>query len=320
MAVNPKSDSLARFISPDALLREMVSTHSVVKQLGKASRTTYFNDDGSVKSRAYDFNGLVPDGLPSRVIFDVEGNVVYPERSTVIEKRLRVLPTAKITRDMDYDDEFKHHKSSEVHLYMPQGSEMYRLENFIIRRFFKRDSIRPVLIHGPGVDVSHKEFLGALAFMRGNYGADTFTLHPLREDYGTARAKLEEYHKDIVNMGVRIAYENMDATDRWLRFPQEIVEMNLPNIGLTLDTSHLPKDTDLSDLLDQIFDKLWVVHLSNQRGKNKHLPYRDGEMNLSAFVSQLKSNGFKGSIVLEYNPQYEDKCADDLMRLKDMLF
>ncbi|MBT4540571.1 sugar phosphate isomerase/epimerase [Candidatus Woesearchaeota archaeon] len=308
-----------RFKSIDTFPLDMVEGKNESRKLGKASETVFFNEDGSVKSISYDFDKLVPKGFQSRVLFDANGDVIHPIKSTEIEEKLRVLSTGKISRNMDYDFEFDAHKGEDVHIYMPQGKEMYGLEHYIIRRFLDEDNINPTLIHGPGVDVTHREFLGALAFMKGNYGADTITLHPLKGDYGIVKEKLEACHDDIARLGVKIAYENMDAKDRWLTFPQEIVQMDLPNIGLTLDTSHLSSDTDLSALLDQVFEKLLVVHLSNQSGGKKHLPYNSGEMNLPGFLSALKSNGYKGSVVLEYRDQYQDQVNDDIKRVQDLL-
>jgi len=106
--------------------------------------------------------------------------------------------------------------------------------------------------------------------------------------------------------GVIIAVENMPAhrigpfrlNGHWLNTPQEMKV--LPHI--TLDTTHLGTwGYELLAVYEQLKDQVAHVHLSNFNGK-EHRLLDDGHLPLAQFLERLGTDGYKGIISLESNP------------------
>lgn len=293
----------------------------VERHLGDIVEKCSYNQTNDLVGTCYDFSRITSIATPNScyVIFDNNGNVIYPIKSEAktCSRQVKILPSRKIKLNINFDKEFEALKGQQFHLIMPRQREMYMLDHEILRSFMAEYDINVGLVHGPGADIFHSDFIGAVAFIRGNYGVDTITLHPSKGDYTNAKILFEKEQEAITRLGVKLAYENMDANDRWLSYPEQITDMNLPFMGLTLDLSHLPVDTDLVSLVDKVFGKLDVVHLSNQRAGETHLPYRKGTMNVQGFLDALKANGYNGYIVLEYGQGHQEQREEDFKRLQD---
>ncbi|MBI4453192.1 sugar phosphate isomerase/epimerase [Candidatus Woesearchaeota archaeon] len=293
----------------------------VERHLGNIVEKCSYNQGNDLVNTCYDFSNITSIATPNScyVIFDNKGNVIYPIKSEVKtgSRQVKILPTRKIRLNIDFDKEFEDLKGQQVHLIMPRQREMYMIEHEILRNFLGEYDVNVGLVHGPGTDIFHPDFIGAVAFIKGNYGVDTITLHPSEGDYTNAKTLFEQEQEAITRLGVKLAYENMEANDRWLSYPEQITDMNLPFIGLTLDLSHLPANTDIVALVDRVFGKLDVVHLSNQGAGKTHIPYRQGTMNVHGFLYALKANGYKGYIVLEYGQGHHEQREDDLKRVQD---
>ncbi|MBS3137745.1 sugar phosphate isomerase/epimerase [Candidatus Woesearchaeota archaeon] len=287
------------------------------RKLPNALETIIYSQDNTINFVKYNFS---VDGNNSdiAVIFNGKGNVIYPiATNPSLRRKSKVLANRRIGLDLDYYKTFNDLKGESVHLLLPRERELYQIEHKVLRKYFKEDGIDVRLVHAPYIDVQKDEFLGVIAYIRGNYGVDTITLHPAK---GTVSVINEYFEKNKVFpcLGVRLAFENLDVTDdRWLNYPEQIMDISSPQVGLTLDVSHLNQDSDLFDLVERIFQKLFVVQISNKSGNRKDLPYREGEMNVQGLLSVLKSNGYNGDLVLEYAPEFKEQEIDDLKRLQD---
>jgi sugar phosphate isomerase/epimerase len=71
-------------------------------------------------------------------------------------------------------------------------------------------------------------------------------------------------------------------------------------------------------LEERIFPKLRVVHLNNRTSKHTDLPYRKGSLPVKNFLQALKSDGYKGYIVMQYAPEFKEKEIDDVLRVREL--
>jgi sugar phosphate isomerase/epimerase len=273
----------------------------------------HFNELGELFNISYKFDQVESYFRPSSVDFNTEGQVTYPIQSSERVNGIEVLESRTIYPDIN----LKNLSNQSVQIITSKKNALFQPDYNHIRRVLKNRDLTTPLVHGPDSDIFHNDFLGVLAWIRGNYGCDTITLHPTRGEFYRAIELFNENRDDIDALGVNLSYENVDAKNRWFNSPDELIQVDLPFISSTLDISHLPHDVDLMSLEERIFPKLRVVHLNNRTSKNKDLPYREGSLPVPEFLSALKSDGYKGYIVMQYAPEFKEKERDDLERLRD---
>lgn len=92
------------------------------------------------------------------------------------------------------------------------------------------------------------------------------------------------------------------------------------------DFSHVHlNQEDTLKFLDANLDLIKIFHVSNRsqeyRRNSVHLPieHKEGDLNFREIFSFLKQKNYSGSIVLEYLPQYHEKMAGDIVKIKDYL-
>ncbi len=305
--------------------------HEKVDGSGKVLQTTDFrysknflsavtsDSEGKVKSRHYDlFGDKLSWYSPTRVIFDSDGQVVYPIKTKPEPKKLKVMAARKVSPDMDFYENFKDLEGQEIQLDLPRRKDMLYIDNEKLRKTFKDLGITVKLMHGPDMDIFQEDFAAMLGWVRGNYGIDTMVLHPWRGDFENATALFEEKRDELGGLGLKLSYENLsNATDRWIKNPEDVMKVEPPFITTTLDISHLHPTTDLMSLEEKLFPRLDVVHLSNVDGCKRHVPYREGTFPTQEFLGALRSKGYKGYIVLEYTPEHKDKLLTDLHKVRE---
>jgi sugar phosphate isomerase/epimerase len=311
-----------RFIYEDGklILKEKLDSSGLVTE-----RTAYNHVRDFIHARHFDHRNRITNvsyqlnvpGKEAKVVFDTRGQVISPIQTQPETPELEVMVSLRL--DPDFEESARQVAGQNIQLYLPRLRELYGLDNNRIRGILSDLEIGVSVIHSPAIDVTRDDFVANLAWMRGNYGADTLVLHPQRGSYGVAKAQLEAKGQEIREIGVDIAYENLDTNERWLTDPRQIVEMGLPYVSSTLDLSHLPASTDLIALTDQIFEKLSVVHLSNQSGAEKHMPYRQGSMPVEEFLRMLRDRKYTGRIVLEYKKEYREEELRDVDRVRALL-
>lgn len=103
--------------------------------------------------------------------------------------------------------------------------------------------------------------------------------------------------KALEGSGIRIAVEN---TDGFMEHEKRAIEFLLESkvFGLTLDIghSHAAKDMDLP-FFDRHKDKLLHMHAHDAKGKQNHLAFGDGEIDLQERLGRAKAAGAR--VVLE---------------------
>ena len=306
-----------------------LTKHEKVDANGHTLKTTTFrpyknaisasqhNENGELENTSYEFPKVSFE--PKRVIFDDKGQVVYPITTELKPEKLRVLEARSIGPSTDLYGALSGLEGQEIQLNLPRRRDLYRVDNAELRKALSDRGIKVALVHGPDVDVFHEDFVPCLAWIRGNYGVDTATLHPARGDYTQAMSLFTEKQAEIARFGMDLAYENLDANGRWLSYPGQLAEAELPFLKETLDLSHLDDRTDLIALEERLFEGLRVVHVSNVRGGEKHLPFREGSLHVDDFLRALKADGYKGSVVLEYAPEHRHKIQEDKERVMELL-
>jgi sugar phosphate isomerase/epimerase len=111
-----------------------------------------------------------------------------------------------------------------------------------------------------------------------------------------------------------------------LRSPLEIIEfcIRYPNhISFCLDTSHTEKVWFDHRIINYILTYTDVIHLSNRNKseRKQHMPFNTGkgDLNLMAFVNNLKFIKWRGDLVLEYMQEYSNKKLKNYRFLKEHL-
>lgn len=251
-----------------------------------------------------------------KVLFDTNGNVIYPVKTKPSPEKVEVLARVTLHKDLGTDHFLDSLAGQNVELYLPRSREFFSFDHRNLMREINKRSITPSVAHSYHMDVTDPDFLGNIAWIRGNYGVGVITIHPSTNNYAAVMGALHAKADDIQAIGAKLSFENLEANDRWLKYPEQIMDMGLPFVSCTLDLSHLPAATDLEGLADRLAQYISVVHLSNQSGGKTHLPYRKGEMHIEEFLQRLKSNGFTGKFVLEYSPGHTEEKREDARRIR----
>ena len=146
---------------------------------------------------------------------------------------------------------------------------------------------------------------------------------PYRWQVGYRRWLDEQLPQLSAHTGVTVAVENMfpvrfrGERGVTLHASQQIEELErFPNA--VLDTSHAAvSGLDLEKTARRLGDRLAHVHLSNNAGKgwDSHLPVDRGVLDLAAFLRDLTSWGFAGTISLELDLRQQQANEETLLRL-----
>lgn len=110
-----------------------------------------------------------------------------------------------------------------------------------------------------------------------------------------------------------------------LRSPLDIMEycIRFNTFTMCIDTSHIEEIWFDYKIMSKLLQYTSVIHLSNRaKGISQHMPFnsQDGELNLVAFVKDLKKRYFwEGTIILEYMHTYQDKIRKNCEYVKRLV-
>lgn len=103
---------------------------------------------------------------------------------------------------------------------------------------------------------------------------------------------------------------------------EKCIQFDTDRVKVCLDTSHTEDHWFNPQIMQFILKHVSVIHLSNRIGKGAHRPFniQDGDLNLVGFVKELKHRyHWKGDIVLEYMPEYQEKLFKNHDYLKRLI-
>jgi sugar phosphate isomerase/epimerase len=156
-------------------------------------------------------------------------------------------------------------------------------------------------------------------------GASVVTFHPSSIEGEMSQSKerwvsLEETLQDISGYAddrdVKVAIENFPCPFfgcNPLELYNRISNLNLPNVGMTLDIGHAFCGGHLPGILCQLGDKVFSVHASDNRGRvDEHLTPGQGYVPWDEIISGLRQMEYDGPIVIEVRDgrQMSQICHD----------
>jgi sugar phosphate isomerase/epimerase len=130
----------------------------------------------------------------------------------------------------------------------------------------------------------------------------------------------------LAQAGITLCWETFAGRRRFLSGIEGIAAFcrGKPYHAACYDTSHLykPQAEVLADVTDYV-DCIRCFHLSNrgtQEGQ-QHLPLRDsqGVLDFEEVVTAIAESGFRGSLTLEYLPQFHDQLVTDALWVQTVL-
>jgi len=203
---------------------------------------------------------------------------------------------------------------------------IYKYEEFLESnlKILHENNINVNVVHLP-LDTLKKDQYEMIEFMnalRYKIGVKKFVIHPNKtiksfvEYWMSFQAKDPTYQLCIENFQWRMKKE--------LKSPLEILEycITYPNhIKMCLDTSHTEEIWLDHKILNTLLRYVSVIHLSNRQGKKQHMPFNSskGDLNLMAFVNNLKFVKWSGDIVLEYMPEHQHKLFKNYQFLREIM-
>ena len=116
---------------------------------------------------------------------------------------------------------------------------------------------------------------------------------------------IRELHKTAVDLGLKIAMENLPEKYNFLMktpedFTQFYAETGLDGIGIVLDTGHANLEGQIQPFLEKLPKKIAHVHVSDNHGvTDEHLGLGDGSIDWVHFVKMLKATSFSGTVLTE---------------------
>jgi sugar phosphate isomerase/epimerase len=151
--------------------------------------------------------------------------------------------------------------------------------------------------------------------------------HLSRQDRDRARSDLAEFLKslsgELSESSVTLSIETYPEKNRVPSGTPEMLDFlsNLdPSYQIAYDTSHTEGDTDsvVKDIVRSI-QEINVFHFSNRCKDERHMPIfsSKGDLNFTSIINAIKSTGFSGMIILEYQPKkYRMLLERDLEMLR----
>ena len=209
-------------------------------------------------------------------------------------------------------------KNTAIQLSFFQKRDFFQTDHEHVKEICTSFNISIQTVHAPTVDVLNHDFMNIMEAIRNIYNINLITIHPQKGDSILAMAKLEEYANAIEDLGITLAYENFPSSvgrRKWICLPGEMyLKFELPFLRLTFDASHLDSPKDCIEEFDSVADKVAIVHLSDNDGKNQHQPLGTGNVPCRQFIRHLKDMDFQGPVVIEYMPEYQDKLIEDVRK------
>jgi len=214
-------------------------------------------------------------------------------------------------------------KDISIQLAFFQRRDFLKIDHNFIKQICNSINIEIPTVHAPTTDIFDVDFLETLKLIKEIYKIRVISIHPQKGDLSLALAKLEEYSSQIKDLNLILAYENFPSKverRKWINSPADMYsKFNLPFLKLTFDTSHLDEPSNCIKEIERVYDKVAIVHLSDNNSKRQHLPLGEGLVPYEEFLRYLKEKGFKGFVVLEYLPEFQDRLIEDLRRVSKFL-
>jgi len=162
--------------------------------------------------------------------------------------------------------------------------------------------------------------------LAGNIGASTITIHP---DSMTNKVSGEMREIGLTSSLIQIndlgkRYNTMVGIETEWDMPL-IERLDLPNVGITIDTGHLHFDNgkafepygSLGGMIKRFYKKIIHLHLHDYDGQLDHIAIGRGNIDFADIIEALCAVQFGGSLCLEINPDREPPEA--ICRSRDYL-
>jgi hypothetical protein len=195
----------------------------------------------------------------------------------------------------------------------------FKFDHKNLIEIFEKADIAIESIHAPTIDVfEEKLFYDMLVIIRDIYKTGNITIHPKPGNYFSGMKLLKKYNEVWDDYLVALMYENFDSSKKnrgWLPNAKMIASLPFPNpvTGLTYDTSHVNIGTNIVDDFSNFYNKLYMIHLSNKKKGQNHLPIFEGDHDLKPVLQWLKKK-YRMYVVLEYHDN-DTKLIEDYHRL-----
>ena len=230
---------------------------------------------------------------------------------------------AKIVRHNSDEESFEFFSGMKVQLVFGRRG-FYEIDHKKTLSFLNKFDITPISIHYPSSFTVDDLFIDNIKMLRDAYHQTLFTLHPKFDSLDHAVSALRAKEKEISELGVILAYENMPGPKgAWCCYPQLVSSFGFPFTRLTFDTTHLEQRMDDVQEISALIDKTAIIHLSNviyDNGARKtHLPFDKGERDLVRFLKFIKEQNYDGQTILEYAPTTASYVRDDVKQVEEML-
>ncbi|MCP4642529.1 MAG: sugar phosphate isomerase/epimerase [bacterium] len=154
---------------------------------------------------------------------------------------------------------------------------------------------------GPDAAANRTKFAFAKAL-----GIQVLTADPTPDSFGNLDALTEEF-------GVKIAIHNHGPGARYDKVDDVLtaVEGHSPMIGACADTGHYLRSSEQPhEVIEKLGDRLISLHLKDWKIGGDEQILGNGDMDLVAVAKALKTVGFSGPIVMEYEESPDNPVED----------
>jgi sugar phosphate isomerase/epimerase len=141
-----------------------------------------------------------------------------------------------------------------------------------------------------------------------------------KADWKQNLQSITSLNENASELGMRVAMENLPAKYMFLMktpqdFQQFYTETGLTDIGIVLDTGHANLEGQIEQFLQQLPDKIFHIHVSDNHGViDEHLGLGHGKIDWQAFAHKVKVTGFSGTVLAESAHDVEET----VQRLKQL--
>ncbi len=208
--------------------------------------------------------------------------------------------------------------------------EAFKKDERQIVEALERAETNVLVVHLP-LDILKQDVgdvLELIFMLNQKFRCENFIIHPNKMFISFLHYYLENRYRQYIK-GVH-DYKLCIETFQWrkkkeVRSPLDILEYCIedPEVKICIDTSHIEDIWFDHKIMRTLLRFTNVIHLSNRaKGHGSHLPFNSpkGELNLVGFVRNLKYRyKWKGTIVLEYMPEYQHKLLKSYYYIQRLL-
>jgi len=137
-------------------------------------------------------------------------------------------------------------------------------------------------VYASTLDVFDREFIALFNLIKKIYNVKIITIHPQKGDFNLAFKKFKDLPDEIKSLDLILAYENFPSNTvnrKWIYDAKDMYDsFNFSFLKITFDIAYFDNSKDCISKLNEVYDKVKIIHLSDSKDKKNIYLFLGGEI------------------------------------------